>query len=520
MTVLPFPLRSQPLGEQLRRQGLPGINWWLTALFLIGVLSRWATRSQLVQSWDAGNFVLALSEFDLLRHQPHLPGVFWLLIVLGRGCLLLTGGNGVAALELVNALVSAAALPCGWYLGFRCGGLRTAWWMVALLFSAPVLWYYASQPLSYGVELGWVVAIGCCLWCVAAGDRPFLIPLVLLMATAGGIRPNTPLFLLPLVVVGCLRGWSRGIEPWRFGAGVLLGGGILAAWLAGFLAEAGGLEEFWPLLMLWKGLHTGQAVSEGPLVTGWGLVKTIALTAPAAIALLLLRWQQRGSLAADPWRAWFLGLWILPSCLYLVLVHFTRMGHATTMLPALVLALALRLGATGPRHGWGRWPRDLLLVLLIQCLLFLVAPGHRFASNLREYDREWGRAIEAVRPFDPATTLVVTTGRSPQRAYRLPSVHLSEYDHGEADLQLDQLRERIEVRPPLERVVFIDRALALTPPALPGVRSETLIPDRLQLIEVPVPPGGLSVGRRQVAPLAPANPPGSPPASPTQRPPS
>ena len=80
-----------------------------------------------------------------------------------------------------------------------------------------------------------------------------------------------------------------------------------------------------------------------------------------------------------------------------MLVHFTRMGHATTMLPALLLALALRLGATGPRHGWGRWPRDLLLVLLLQCLLFLIAPGHRFASNLREYDREWGRAIEAAR---------------------------------------------------------------------------------------------------------------------------
>ena len=101
----------------------------------------------------------------------------------------------------------------------------------------------------------------------------------------------------------------------------------------------------------------------------------------------------------------------------------------------------------------------------------------------------------------------MTAGRSPQRAYRLPSVHLSAYDHGEADLQLDQLRESIEVRRPLERVVYLDRGLALTPPPLPGVRSETLIPGRLQLIEVPVPPEGLSVGRRQVEALAPANPP-------------
>jgi hypothetical protein len=53
------------------------------------------------------------------------------------------------------------------------------------------------------------------------------------------------------------------------------------------------------------------------------------------------------------------------------------------------------------------------------------------------------------------------------------------------------------VRPPLQRVVFLDRGLAMTPPALPGVRSEELIPGRLRLIEVPVPPQGLEVGRRQ-----------------------
>ena len=81
------------------------------------------------------------------------------MISLGRWTRPLLGGNGVAALEMVNAVVSAVALPCGLLLGYRLGGWRTAWWLVALLFSAPVLWFYASQPLSYGAELGWVVAL-------------------------------------------------------------------------------------------------------------------------------------------------------------------------------------------------------------------------------------------------------------------------------------------------------------------------------------------------------------------------
>ncbi|WP_255143868.1 hypothetical protein [Synechococcus sp. EJ6-Ellesmere] len=93
------------------------------------------------------------------------------------------------------------------------------------------------------------------------------------------------------------------------------------------------------------------------------------------------------------------------------------------------------------------------------------------------------------------------TGRSNRRAYRLPSVHLPAYDHGEADLVLDQRDESIEVRPPLRRVLLIDRGLSVQPGDVPGGRFEPLIPGRLQLIEVAVPASGLEVFRRQVKPL-------------------
>ena len=174
------------------------------------------------------------------------------------------------------------------------------------------------------------------------------------------------------------------------------------------------------------------------------------------------------------------------------------MGHATTMLPGLLLALSLHLAARERRRSPWRWPRALLLVLVLQCALFLFVPGTRFATSLRQYDSEWGRAIEAAQRFDSATTLVVVTGRSNSRAYRLPPVHLRPYDHDEADLQLEQNRESIEVRRPLQRLVLLDRGLVLTPPSLPGVRTEELIPGRLQLIEVPIPEAGLRVGRREV----------------------
>ncbi len=508
----PGPISRPGLAADLRAAGLPPPWVWVVLMLLAGALSRWATRSLLVQAWDAGNFVLALTDFDLDRHQPHLPGSFWWLISFGRWALPLSGGDGVAALELVNALLAAAALPFGWLLAYRWGGLRAAWWMVALLFSAPLLWFYASQPLSYGAELGWVTAIGCCAWGVAAGERRFLLPLALLMATAGGIRPNTPIFLLPLVLVCCLRGWRRGLAAWRLLAAIALGFGVLAWWLQAFLQEAGGLAMFWPQLMAWKGDHAQQAISWGPLANGWLLLRTVALTAPAALALALARWRRRPELPPPtlasagelaPWRGLFLTLWVAPAAAYFLFVHFTRMGHATTLLPALLLALAVRLAATDDGRGPLRWPRDLLLVLALQGLLFLLVPGDRFAENLRSYDHDWGVAIRAAQRYDPATTLVVVSGRSNQRAYRLPSVHLPAYDHGEADLELDQRRDSLVVKPPLQRVLLLDRGLAVSPSAVPGGRIETLIPGRLQLIELAVPPGGLRVERRAARPLRP-----------------
>ena len=496
------------LAAAMRHRGWPlPLPLTLVALLVLGIVSRWLTRTELVQAWDAGNFVLALDHFDPLRHQPHLPAVFWWLISLGRWTRPLLGGNGVAALELVNAVVSAVALPCGLVLGYRLGGWRTAWWLVALLFSAPVLWFYASQPLSYGAELGWVVALGLAAWCVSEAEAWALAPLALLTATAGGIRPNTPIFLLPLVMLCCLRGWRRGLDAWRLAAAVALGAGVLVLWGHAFLQEAGGWQTFWTQLRGWQDDHSDQAAG-GTLANGWLLLRTVALTAPAGLALALVGAgrpgrQPPGPLEADPgqrrWRGWFLLLWIAPASAYFLLVHFTRMGHATTLLPAVLLLLARRLAAVGG-PGALRWPRDLLLVLLLQSLLFLLVPGDRFAASLRDYDREWGAAIRAARRYDPATTLVITTGRSNQRAYRLPSVHLSAYDHGEADLELDQRSETIVARPPLRRVLLLDRGLALEPPALPGVRVEPLIPGRLRLIEVPVPAGGLEVGRRRVAP--------------------
>ena len=74
---------SASLAGELRRHGLPGPLLWLVGLFLVGVISRWATRSLLVQSWDAGNFVkraAALREKYRTQASRAVTGGAWSLL--------------------------------------------------------------------------------------------------------------------------------------------------------------------------------------------------------------------------------------------------------------------------------------------------------------------------------------------------------------------------------------------------------------------------------------------------------
>ena len=99
---------------------------------------------------------------------------------------------------------------------------------------------------------------------------------------------------------------------------------------------------------------------------------------------------------------------------------------------------------------------------------------------------------------------MITTGRAKPRAYRLPSVHFPAHDHTQADVRLDQQGPTIAVRPPLRRLVVLDRSLRMEPLALAGVREVMVIPGRQRLLEVPLPPpDGLEMKRGAIRALPP-----------------
>ena len=50
---------------------------------MLTLASRWPYRARMLYNWDAVQFALALTEFDVAKHQPHPPG-YLLYVGLGR----------------------------------------------------------------------------------------------------------------------------------------------------------------------------------------------------------------------------------------------------------------------------------------------------------------------------------------------------------------------------------------------------------------------------------------------------
>ena len=84
----------------------------------------------------------------------------------------------------------------------------------------------------------------------------------------------------------------------------------------------------------------------------------------------------------------------------------------------------------------------------------------------------WATRSQLVQAWDAGHFMLALDGLA------LPSVHFPAYDHDQADFRLDQQGPTIAVRPPLRRLVVLDRGLRMEPPALAGVRDVMVLPGR------------------------------------------
>ena len=188
---------------QLRAVPLAG---WLALGALAGA-SRVAFVNATPINWDAVQFDLALSHFDLHAHQPHPPG--YILYVLAGRAINLFVGNPTQALSLLSVLCSALAVSLLWWLTFHIFGEESIGLGAAiLLLASPLALYYGAAGLTYAPEMLLSIVVAAVAWRVrpepSGGMSGLLLGLAL--GVAGGVRQTSLVVLLPICVWALWRG--------------------------------------------------------------------------------------------------------------------------------------------------------------------------------------------------------------------------------------------------------------------------------------------------------------------------
>jgi hypothetical protein len=394
------------------------------------IASRWLVQTGEMDSFDAVNYILALSHFDMSLHQPQPPGYF-LYILIGRFFLGLAP-SPTTALLAVSAVFSGLAVVAAYLAGEALFDRRAGILTAALVAVSPFVWYVGVIIAPYTVDLFFSFTLGWQMWRLR--ESPSASRLWIAAGTlglAGAIRPQTLVFLTPLLVYSA---WKLGLL--RVAAGVVLAGGVFCAFFIPSVLISGGMGKF---LEAMSGILPKFSATVNPYANFFypirylgTIYKTLEaglriLTEPAVIFVLL-------GIFTLPRSRWiFLGLWFIPAWVVYFLIW---PGNTGTVLVS--IAPFFLLGGIGLAWTIERFKRIGWIVaaglLLLQAWMFLFMPARPFGDAYRFFENRAllndlvGNTLERVRlVHDHAAELPPQSTAIMAVQFRLPQFYLPEY---------------------------------------------------------------------------------------------
>jgi 4-amino-4-deoxy-L-arabinose transferase-like glycosyltransferase len=387
----------------------------LVGLFLLTALTRIPFRSQFLYHWDSVNLANGMRALDILQEHPQPPG-YIVYVWLARGVNLLTH-DANAAMVWLSIVGSGLAVVALYLLGRELWGRRVGLAAALLLCFSPLFWFYGELALPHTVDAALVLLAVWLLARVRRGDHRALWPAVAVLALAGGVRPQTLVFLLPVALYGLWPvGWRRLLLA------AALGTVLCLAWFLPLIHSTGGLGPY----LAKMSDYGGRFEASTSILKGAGLagvehnVRKIVLytlyglglaALPLAAALIAGVARRRHLAGAWP-KIVLLGLWVLPVAGFYSLIHMGQQGLIFVYLPALLLLAAWALMRLLPQR---LWRPAVIAVLVLHTGIFLACPEYPLGTDsqrmltwetIRHSDEYWGARFEAVRGFDPATTTI------------------------------------------------------------------------------------------------------------------
>lgn len=385
--------------------------------FLLGIATRIPFTSRLLFHMDSVQFALALERFDITVHQPHPPGYF-LYIMMGRLLhLFITDPNDVfVSISVVfSGLTVAAIYLLGKEIFERKIGIIAA---LLALFS-PTLWFHGEVALTYVVEAFFSSVIALFCWRTLKGDEKYLWLSVITLGVAGGIRQNTPIFLLPVWLYSVRNLPLRKIVA---SLGVLTVTSLL--WFIPMLWISGGWDVYREAFReLWMFTISGHSVLEGE----WGFVRLFSMHmiryiiyglgfALFPLALAIYSMVKRGHWKSlNSKKVFFFSLWVLPAMMFFIFVFLSiqNPGYILIFLPALFILASFSILYIGEelseRYGKKTYLSILAAVVVLNSASFLLVNSNKDQISypwIRTHDRNLSILLADIKTFDPGETAV------------------------------------------------------------------------------------------------------------------
>jgi hypothetical protein len=497
-----------------------------SALSLLTILSRLPYRARIPYNWDAVQFALALSEYDIEKHQPHPPG-YILYVALGHLANAWLG-DPTAAYVVLAVAFSGLTTFVVYYLALAVYDRPTALAAAALLAVSPLSWFYGAVGLTYAGEALLASVVAYFAFRALQGSDTDAWLAAGYLGLAGGMRQSILFLLFPLWAGATIVG-TRRLRTLLVGIAIL--GAAVLVWFVPMIWLTGGLERY-----LEASRELADTVVKPTSVVGGPLDATIRMSryllesllvalGPLALAALLVPWYVR----RHGWgrREWFLLGWTVPPVLVYTLVHFGQAGYALTFLPALVILLShvllralasLPLVAPYPRVRSAVVAAAVMLVVLVNGAFFVSARPQvrdfdtprpawlrrahdeafdwifsRTASALREHEEVVRTFVAAIRGlFPPEETVIITELGNPRSypwlrhaMFFLPEYPIYELHVGEAFPSYYAPRRAAAMRPEVDVEIVLPPTVKRLVWFVDHWSPRTERPDELDEIEIP-----------------------------------
>ena len=448
-------------------------RWLLTAiaLFFLGVITRLPFQSQIV--WDdGGNFALAVEHFDMRLQQPQMPGMFVVFIGLARFFNLFLH-NPTASLVMVNVVASGVAAAMLYVIGTSWFNPRVGWTAALLMLTSPLIWFNGEMALSHMIEFAWIVLIDYAAYRTGLGEKKALFGLAILMGLAGGIRPSTPFFLLPLALVATFVGLrKRKFNLKDVAVAVAMGLAAIALWMIPLIISSGGWDSYWGLIQGWLPLHTERKdadsvikIIDNVFVLLKALLRTVGLGILPLLWIVAIKKPNWLKSCRQNWGNGVIAMSVLPGLLFFLLVHLRRKGQTLTIMPGFILLAALAIVSFSeslwPRKRQ-RWALLTAVIVSLNGLFFLFGPDEVSTwREIRNFDARFIEPIEFIQEnFDPETTAILS---HPQYK-RLVPIYLREYQQPHLSSQVADFRDRPQIlTTPVDTLVLLDKRVLRNP---------------------------------------------------------